>query len=465
MVEEESSLQAQIPEASGSATPLGHQHRISSSLEPRETQAAVVNSTGTYNGTSGGIDDQSMDKSPTSIPIKLQSIKLDQDEEVTRNVTDIQAEVNETRLNVIEMRRMMLENLESIIRNNASRMRTEERLLQGYTVSSSDDRISGELTTGPSRRPGFVQASQGSQTITPTKTEPMREDDFEEWIIPESKKSKKKKQKASLPASNTPTVISQVIYDMNVELGQTSEHIPNTVDIIVVYMYNNKIPTSETSPFAHGAKQWDEGGRISGADSKNNGSRLSPENLQPIPKETASRPTLQTRNSSKGKNPQSDFKSAKAPPLLQATSLKLFSDKDMFPCVNPQSRIVGHGFDLGTWDRTIDLDAATSELRKSILEGPDKISCSPTVFVGYGYGCVLVQKFLSNLSKVPESGDSQIADFIAAVILFEPPLLGWANPLIQWTTGSLRVESKLFIGLGNGSPELETIWNSFSNRF
>jgi hypothetical protein len=137
----------------------------------------------------------------------------------------------------------------------------------------------------------------------------------------------------------------------------------------------------------------------------------------------------------------------------------------MFPCVNPQGRIVSHGFDLGTWDRAIDLDAAASELRKSILEGPNKILSTPTVFVGYGYGCVLVQKFLSNLSKDPGSSDSQIADFVAAVILFGPPLLGWANPLIKWTTRSLKVESKLFIGLGNGSRELETTWNSFSNRF
>jgi hypothetical protein len=222
-----------------------------------------------------------------------------------------------------------------MIKINARRMRTEEilrqneentkRFIQGYALPSGDDKISGELTAGPSRHPGFVHGSQGPQTIPPTgpDPEPVREDDFEEFTMPGSRnaKNKKKKQNGNLPASNTPTIISQVIYDMNVELGRTSDRIPNTVDIIVVYMYNSKNPTSGASALAHGAKQWDEAGRVSGADHKNNGSRLSTENLQPIPKEPADSTDAKFF---KRKNPSIKFQFNKGAPVATSNKSEIF---------------------------------------------------------------------------------------------------------------------------------------------
>lgn len=135
------------------------------------------------------------------------------------------------------------------------------------------------------------------------------------------------------------------------------------------------------------------------------------------------------------------------------------TDEDMLPSILPAGRVLEFGLDISALDAAIDFDSAAINLKTVLLLKRVDRSSRPIVFIGHGYGTVVIQKLLSE-SYGKESYASDLGS-TAAVFFFAPPFRG-SEELNKWTTGTLSIsESKIFAGLGSGSPKLQQIWKQF----
>ena len=135
----------------------------------------------------------------------------------------------------------------------------------------------------------------------------------------------------------------------------------------------------------------------------------------------------------------------------------------MLPGVLPASRTIGFGFDLSSVDAAIDFDSAASTLFKALLatRGPD--SGRPLVFIGHGYGTVIIQSLLSTVKGDADSW-LNLRGCTAAVVLFAPPFRG-SDEFIEWNMKSSKLQDSmkkiLEPHLGNGSQYLQKYWKDF----
>lgn len=137
-------------------------------------------------------------------------------------------------------------------------------------------------------------------------------------------------------------------------------------------------------------------------------------------------------------------------------------DKDMLPSVIPEGRILGFGFDLSTVNAPIDFDSTAASLLDSLVERREVNSTKPIIFIGHGYGSVVIESLLSrNDGKGTPS--SQLRASTASVILFAAPFAG-SKDLIKWSVREMKLlesPDSCFRLLGNDSGMLQKIWDDF----
>ena len=143
------------------------------------------------------------------------------------------------------------------------------------------------------------------------------------------------------------------------------------------------------------------------------------------------------------------------------------SKPEMLPAYFPESRIFGFGFDLAAQDAPIDFDGAAEGLLKTLSKDRGKDCVNPIVFVGHGYGAVVIETFLSKkfdrdpAKKGLVTAQEAIASSTASVLLFGPPIDD-SSGIIEWTEKSLNTpNASRFIGI-KGTSKLSDIWNSFN---
>jgi hypothetical protein len=150
----------------------------------------------------------------------------------------------------------------------------------------------------------------------------------------------------------------------------------------------------------------------------------------------------------------------KAPPPRKG--INWLSGKGMLPESLPDSRIFGLGFDLSSIDAPINFDGAASKLVEVLtcyraLDCPKELN--PVVFIGHGYGAVVIEKLLSNNYDQGSSGQ-QIVFSTASVHLFAPPIDG-SSRLIDWTVQGLKSRNDFRSIDIKGTPMFSNIWNTF----
>ncbi|KAL1848362.1 hypothetical protein VTK73DRAFT_10136 [Phialemonium thermophilum] len=114
----------------------------------------------------------------------------------------------------------------------------------------------------------------------------------------------------------------------------------------------------------------------------------------------------------------------------------------------PVARVIGLGLDVArNVHRPLDFDAAAAEVGRRLSALREGSEGRAIVFVGHGYGCVLIAKLLD------ESRHQKLFDATAAAALFAVPLED-ADSLIAWTTASLNIKktAKIFSGQSLGTP-------------
>jgi pimeloyl-ACP methyl ester carboxylesterase len=124
---------------------------------------------------------------------------------------------------------------------------------------------------------------------------------------------------------------------------------------------------------------------------------------------------------------------------------------------------MGFGFDLSALDAAIDFNSAASDLLKALSAKRDLHPTRPLVFIGHGYGTVMIQRLFSKLNdKIPEW--HSLRDSTAAIVLFAPPF-GDSNELLELTKTSAKLQSSmakvLEPSLSKRSMELTEYWNDF----
>lgn len=133
----------------------------------------------------------------------------------------------------------------------------------------------------------------------------------------------------------------------------------------------------------------------------------------------------------------------------------------MLPSALPAARIFGFGIDLSSRavDAPLDFDSVAADIVSELTHSRSESRQRPIVFIGHGYGNLLIEKILSG--ERPESREiANLMGSTAAIMLFAAPLVG-STSLIEWTTKTLKVsrESKFF-----NSPILPQLWETFNQR-
>lgn len=133
----------------------------------------------------------------------------------------------------------------------------------------------------------------------------------------------------------------------------------------------------------------------------------------------------------------------------------------MLPAYFPESRILGFGFDLGAKDAPIDFEGAAAKVLKILCDDRGGEDPNPIVFIGHGYGAVVIETLFSRVSDT-DPFQSKLVSSTASIILFAPPIDS-SNGLIEWTEKSLKPENKSrFMGI-KGTTKLSDIWKGFNS--
>ena len=161
--------------------------------------------------------------------------------------------------------------------------------------------------------------------------------------------------------------------------------------------------------------------------------------------------------------------SGKTPEML-TKKINWLSSEDMLPCILPSSRIIGFGFDLSVLDAKIDFKATAFALfnrlksKRATGSSPSSnFSSKPIVFIGHGYGTVVIQELLSKYCDGKSTFASTLKTSTAAVFLFAPPFRGSDN-LIKWTKDKCKISNAdLFFGFGNRNQAPQQSWRDFNS--
>ncbi|KAK0636122.1 hypothetical protein B0T17DRAFT_69023 [Bombardia bombarda] len=178
-------------------------------------------------------------------------------------------------------------------------------------------------------------------------------------------------------------------------------------------------------------------------------------------------------NGPSGPQETSRFGSSKPLPRTQSRRHTWLTDEDMIPSHITVGRIVHFDLDLkrlhsdaqkGTFSD--DLMSIASVVGQQLMDIREKFGSRPMVFIGHGYGTVLIERLLSPdlATKYPKLKDFAVnlQDSIAAICLFAAPYS--ISPLLEWSARVLRVgrDSRLFGSVQIPvSPEL---WKGFRRQ-
>lgn len=146
---------------------------------------------------------------------------------------------------------------------------------------------------------------------------------------------------------------------------------------------------------------------------------------------------------------------------------------DMLPKSLPTARIMGFGVDIGSrlsksTNAPIDLKWAASTILNRLLQERNHATKGPLVFIGHGYGNVVIQEMLFGelLSTVEDAYRLRVVESTAAITMFGAPFESFDN-LINWATETFDIHkpsTKLFNARKGTEQIPERIWPRFFER-
>ncbi|KAH7063570.1 hypothetical protein B0J12DRAFT_172794 [Macrophomina phaseolina] len=154
---------------------------------------------------------------------------------------------------------------------------------------------------------------------------------------------------------------------------------------------------------------------------------------------------------------------------MQAAKMSWLEDPDMLPKSLPTARIMGFGLDissrLNNVDAPIDLKWAASNILSRLLNERGHMSPNPIVFIGHGYGNVVIEEMLFGqlLNTVEEASRLDLVQSTAAITMFGAPFEGF-DDLISWTIDTFdihKASTKLFDARKGTEHIPDRIWNRF----
>jgi hypothetical protein len=135
------------------------------------------------------------------------------------------------------------------------------------------------------------------------------------------------------------------------------------------------------------------------------------------------------------------------------------TDEAMLPSAVPVAQIMVFNLDLGSNSYApIDFDGTAATIEAQIRELRVGDQFRSMVFIGHGYGNVVLERLLATHSQeqAPKTGfvgavsKSALIDSTAAVVFFAAPFLS-SDPLIEWTAQALKVSksAKIFSSISS----------------
>lgn len=165
-------------------------------------------------------------------------------------------------------------------------------------------------------------------------------------------------------------------------------------------------------------------------------------------------------------------KVGKAPDAPQPGKVNWLADKDMIRNYLSVARIIGFGLDLKslnvmmqTYNSSIDFAFIASAIGQKLQDKRKNCDLRPVVFIGHGYGTLLIERLL-NADLIKKELVDLTADLLkntAAVGFFAAPFAS-IDPLIEWSSGCLKINkgAKVFTNLQvSVGPE---VWKAFSDH-
>jgi ankyrin repeat protein len=164
--------------------------------------------------------------------------------------------------------------------------------------------------------------------------------------------------------------------------------------------------------------------------------------------------------------PQEALQTPKGKPREQAgqTTKKVLcnwlTDEGMIRNALPVARIISFGLDLArNTDKPIDFSSAASELRRNVAEWREHFKSRTVVFVGHGYGAVLMVKLFDESPQMMELLESTAAmGFFAAPIPNFDDLIRWAKVVLGGAS------ERMFESESQTSSVTAQMWSEFRNR-
>lgn len=143
-------------------------------------------------------------------------------------------------------------------------------------------------------------------------------------------------------------------------------------------------------------------------------------------------------------------------------------DPDMLPKALPTARITGFGLDINKCianNAPIHLKHAATNILAQLLEARSQQRKDPIVFIGHGYGNVVIEQILFGdlLETVDKNSRTHIVEATAAVTMFAPPLENF-DDLVNWTASTFdisRKSTRVFEARKDNNHIPKVIWQRF----
>ncbi|RYP53523.1 hypothetical protein DL768_001560 [Monosporascus sp. mg162] len=137
-------------------------------------------------------------------------------------------------------------------------------------------------------------------------------------------------------------------------------------------------------------------------------------------------------------------------------------DEAMIRNTLPVARIIGFALDLANnTEISIHFDSAASEIRQTLTEWRENYKLRTAVFIGHGYGTVLIAKLFDESPEMTE-----LLESTATIGFFAPPIPSF-DDLIDWTVNNMELPSrdlKVFQAQPGTSPVTDKTWQEFRGR-
>lgn len=140
----------------------------------------------------------------------------------------------------------------------------------------------------------------------------------------------------------------------------------------------------------------------------------------------------------------------------------------MLPKALPTARITGFGLDINKCianNAPIHLKHAATNILAQLLEARSQQRKDPIVFIGHGYGNVVIEQILFGdlLETVDKNSRTHIVEATAAVTMFAPPLENF-DDLVNWTASTFdisRKSTRVFEARKDNNHIPKVIWQRF----